>query len=96
MFYKEPYAREACAEYIRENAGTHFDPELVEVFEELEPVFYRISQQYADTNVNATHVRRVDVDRTMRVVSDGVGRPQIKEEPFEIDPPSQEKQLVGV
>jgi len=30
--YKEPWLREKALQYLRDNAGSHFDPEVVEAF----------------------------------------------------------------
>ena len=46
--YKEPFPAEKTRAIIREGRGTHFDPDLVDAFIELEPRFLKIAQQYAD------------------------------------------------
>jgi putative two-component system response regulator len=45
--YRDPLPHEACVDFIRENAGAHFDPELVEVFLRVAPQFREIARQYA-------------------------------------------------
>jgi HD-GYP domain-containing protein (c-di-GMP phosphodiesterase class II) len=52
--YKKAMSHEAVAEIIRKSRGTHFDPEIVDVFEALEGEFWAISQMHADrkTNIN--------------------------------------------
>lgn len=46
--YKEAWKEEDAVAYIRENAGTHFDPEVVECFIGLLPEVRAICQAYAD------------------------------------------------
>ena len=41
--YKEPFPHSRCVELIREEAGAAFDPELVEVFLEIEPQFEAVA-----------------------------------------------------
>jgi len=47
--YKEPLDRQQCVDKIREEAGKHFDPDLVKAFLQIEPEFWRIAQQNVDT-----------------------------------------------
>jgi HD-GYP domain-containing protein (c-di-GMP phosphodiesterase class II) len=49
--YKKGYAHEKCVEIIRSEAGTHFDPALVEVFLRLEKQFANIAREYQDQDV---------------------------------------------
>ncbi len=44
--YKEAFPHEDCVRSIREGAGTQFDPDLVEVFLEIEPEFASISCRF--------------------------------------------------
>jgi putative two-component system response regulator len=44
--YKEPFTCEEANSIIEGGAGTHFDPELVELFKELEPAFKRIAREF--------------------------------------------------
>jgi HD-GYP domain-containing protein (c-di-GMP phosphodiesterase class II) len=44
--YKEPWSHEGAAAIIREGAGTHFDPALVEAFEALGAEFQEIFNQF--------------------------------------------------
>lgn len=44
--YRDALDHEVCVEFIREHAGTHFDPDLVDVFLEIEPQFREIARQY--------------------------------------------------
>lgn len=46
--YKPAISHEKCVEYIRENAGTQFDPALVEVFMQIEAEFREISDRFRD------------------------------------------------
>lgn len=46
--YKEPLPHETCVTMIRDEAGKHFDPDLVEAFLKIEGVFQQIGRQYAD------------------------------------------------
>lgn len=45
--YKEPFPHERVVNMIREGAGKQFDPQLVEVFLEIEEEFRAIAEQYA-------------------------------------------------
>ena len=55
--YKEALPHEECVQAIRENAGTQFDPDLVEVFLEIEHEFDAISRRFA--NETAAKVDRL-------------------------------------
>ncbi len=46
--YKEPYPHEQAVSIIREGAGSHFDPDMVDAFVELSDEFHRIAIEYAD------------------------------------------------
>jgi len=46
--YKEPWPHEKSVRTIKEDAGTAFDPRLVEAFLEVEPEFARISDELRD------------------------------------------------
>lgn len=46
--YKPPFSREKVKAIIEEGCGTHFDPNIVEVFLQIEESFYDISKRYAD------------------------------------------------
>jgi HD-GYP domain-containing protein (c-di-GMP phosphodiesterase class II) len=45
--YKQARAHEECVEIIRKESGKHFDPQLVDVFLEVEPAFKNISEQFS-------------------------------------------------
>ncbi len=44
--YKPPYSHEQCVEYIRNHAGTQFDPQIVKVFLQIDDQFRNISHAY--------------------------------------------------
>lgn len=46
--YKEPIGHETCVEMIRAEAGGQFDPDIVQVWLEIEPKFREIARQYQD------------------------------------------------
>lgn len=46
--YKEPFPDEKCLEILKEGAGTHFDPELVEIFIEIFDVIKAIQAKYRE------------------------------------------------
>lgn len=46
--YKEPFRHEKCVRIIREGAGTQFDPDIVEVFLEIEADFLKCAQEMSD------------------------------------------------
>ena len=46
--YKEPMSHEKAVEIIKEGKGTHFDPDVVDAFLELESVFRNIAMTFAD------------------------------------------------
>lgn len=46
--YKEPFSHNKAVEILRNSAGSHFDPILIEVFLKIENVFYEISQKIYD------------------------------------------------
>ncbi len=47
-FYKEPFNEEKAAKIIMDGRGSHFDPEIVDVFIGLRKEFDRISQELSD------------------------------------------------
>ena len=46
--YKEAFSREKAVSIIREASGTHFDPDAVSAFLEIQDQFHAIAQDYAD------------------------------------------------
>ena len=49
--YKDPWPLEKTLQEIRSLSGIHFDPRLVEMFDELLPVIIDIQQTHADINI---------------------------------------------
>jgi hypothetical protein len=45
--YKDAFSHEKCVRIIKENSGTHFDPEIVEVFILNESAFDNIFNNYS-------------------------------------------------
>jgi len=58
--YKPPFPHQKAIEIILEGRGTHFDPEIVEAFVELDGTFLEIALELADNE---------DVRKTLRQVS---------------------------
>lgn len=50
--YKAAFSHDKCVQIIREEAGRHFDPKLVEVFLSIEGDFLRIRQRYSESDVS--------------------------------------------
>lgn len=46
--YKPPFTHEKAVEIIREGRGEHFDPDLVDIFMEINEEFRKIALEYAD------------------------------------------------
>jgi putative two-component system response regulator len=46
--YKEAFSQEEAVSIIRKGSGTHFDPDAVSAFLEIQDRFYAIAQEYAD------------------------------------------------
>ena len=51
--YKDAYAHERCVEIILAESGKHFDPQLVDVFMEIESEFAPISTNCPDTSTDS-------------------------------------------
>jgi HD-GYP domain-containing protein (c-di-GMP phosphodiesterase class II) len=49
--YKDAFPHEKCVRIIREEAGKHLDPDLVEVWLTIEPKFRSVGRKYADDAV---------------------------------------------
>lgn len=47
--YKEAYPEERCLEILEKSAGSHFDPEIVEIFFEIFDVIKAIQRRFQDT-----------------------------------------------
>ena len=58
--YKDAIPHEKCVEIIRESAGSHFDPELVKIWLELERHFREIAARHAETTALLAHRRRLE------------------------------------
>lgn len=58
--YKEAYPHERCVEEIREGAGTHFDPMLVDVFLRIESDFRLIARRFAAENTQRELLTRTE------------------------------------
>ncbi len=58
--YKEAYPHERCVEEIRQGAGTHFDPTLVEVFLRIEADFRLIARRFAAESSNRDLLTRTE------------------------------------
>lgn len=67
--YKPSLAHDRCMDIIREGAGNHFDPQLVEVFVANEARFREIAMQYGDDTTPS------EIDRTDSVVDNAVLQP---------------------
>jgi putative two-component system response regulator len=46
--YKEAFSQEKAVSIIREGSGTHFDPDAVSTFLEIQDQFHAIAQEYAE------------------------------------------------
>ena len=46
--YKDPFSDEKCLDILQKDAGTHFDPEVVEIFIEIFDVIKAIKAKYAE------------------------------------------------
>lgn len=47
-FYKKAFTHEKAHQIIVEGKGKHFDPDLVDAFLKIEPIFIRIASEFAD------------------------------------------------
>lgn len=50
--YKRPWSKEQAVTYLKENAGTQFDPRLIQVFMSILPEIDAIQTQYREEEVN--------------------------------------------
>ncbi|GAA6129677.1 response regulator [Halopseudomonas sabulinigri] len=50
--YKQPMTFADAAQFIRQNSGSHFDPDVVEAFIELREQFEKVAAAYADTDLD--------------------------------------------
>ena len=56
--YKPAWPHEKATEAIRDGAGTHFDPDVVEAFLAIEDAIRAIAAEYSDAAYNAAHAER--------------------------------------
>lgn len=54
--YKEPFPHDKCVSIIREGAGTQFDPQIVEIFLQIESEFRKYAMEMSDVSFSDTHV----------------------------------------
>jgi response regulator RpfG family c-di-GMP phosphodiesterase len=52
--YKEPWGEDDILKQIAAEAGSHFDPELVEIFFSVQDIIRSIQQRYVDSDVGKT------------------------------------------
>ena len=79
--YKEAYTHEKCVEIIKEGASTAFDPQIVDVFLELESDFREIARRYRDAedaaqgeNITGHAAASVSEDDALSAVLEFVGQ----------------------
>ncbi|MFV0445100.1 MAG: HD-GYP domain-containing protein [Planctomycetaceae bacterium] len=63
--YKDAKAHEECVRIIRDDAGKHFDPGVVEVFLSIQQQFRDISERYSDQEDIAIHARQLTSTQRM-------------------------------
>ena len=63
--YKEDIAHRQCVEILRREAGRQFDPQLVEVFLEIEPAFANVARQLGAPQESATDRILGQIDRDL-------------------------------
>jgi response regulator RpfG family c-di-GMP phosphodiesterase len=66
--YKDAMPHQQCIEYIRNEAGRHFDPDLVEVFVDIEPVFRAIAEQFLNRGPSVPDRIFEEIDRNLKLV----------------------------
>lgn len=52
--YKEPFPHDKCVSIIREGAGTQFDPQIVEIFLQIESEFRKYAMEMSDVSFPET------------------------------------------
>ena len=50
--YKEAMPHEQAVQIIAEGRGTHFDPDMVDAFLQIHPIFRAIAERYADGEIS--------------------------------------------
>ncbi|MCA8991166.1 MAG: HD domain-containing protein [Planctomycetaceae bacterium] len=68
--YKEAYPHETCVEEIREGAGTHFDPTLVDVFLRIESDFRLIARRFAAESTSREKLTSTE-ERILATIMEG-------------------------
>jgi HD-GYP domain-containing protein (c-di-GMP phosphodiesterase class II) len=63
--YKEAQPHRECVEIIRSEAGKQFDPQLVEVFLEIEPAFENVARQLGAPRESVTDRILSEIDREL-------------------------------
>ena len=53
--YKEPWSAEAAFDFLKENAGKQFDPDIVQAFEPLLPQMAAIRVKHPDPHSATRH-----------------------------------------
>jgi len=61
--YKEAMPLDECEEIIRDSSGTHFDPELVEVWSKVAPKFAEIALRFSSASPGAMESEQSDPKR---------------------------------
>jgi HD-GYP domain-containing protein (c-di-GMP phosphodiesterase class II) len=68
--YKDALPHKQCVEYIRNEAGRHFDPDLVEVFVDIEATFRAIAEQFLNRGPSLPDKILGDSDRSLKLVEE--------------------------
>lgn len=63
--YKEAVSHRQCVEILRHEAGRQFDPQLMEVFLEIEPAFKKVARQLGAPQESATDRILSQIDRDL-------------------------------
>jgi putative two-component system response regulator len=53
--YKPAFTHEEACELLQQGRGSHFDPDILDAFIELQPEFRAIAQRFADVEVDHEH-----------------------------------------
>jgi putative two-component system response regulator len=62
--YKDAYSHEKCVAIIRDDAGKHFDPVLVEVFLQIESTFLGIARRFGSSECSDESLLELDISST--------------------------------
>lgn len=71
--YKDPYPHAVSVEKIRQGAGQHFDPLLVEVFLSIEAQFEQIAISLRAPNEDRIESEAATVDRSSELIPEVAG-----------------------